>query len=73
MWTRAVKQGLDERYFMHRLRATSLAGIVGGILASLMFVYRFFVDGVTSWDLLGVAVTIAVVKVGALLYYRATD
>lgn len=73
MWFRAVKEGLDERYFMHRLRATSLAAVVGGILASLLFVYRYFADDVTSWDLLAVAVTIAVVKVAALLYYRATD
>jgi len=73
MITRAIKEGLDERYLTHRLRASSLAGVVGGIAASLLFVYRFFRDGVTSWDLLGIAVTIAVVKLAALAYYRATD
>ena len=68
-----VKENLDERYLMHRLRATSLAGVVGGILASLLFVYYYFADGAPRWDLLGVAVAIAAVKLGALAYFRMTD
>lgn len=64
---------VDERFLNHRLRSTSLAGIVGGVTASLLFAWRFYVNHVWSWDLFGVAVTIVGVKLGAMLYFRLTD
>ncbi|KPK79409.1 MAG: hypothetical protein AMS25_12685 [Gemmatimonas sp. SM23_52] len=48
---------IDERFLMHRLKSTSIAGVVGGLLASGLFVYQFFASGVARWDLLAVAVT----------------
>ncbi len=64
---------MDERFLVHRLKSTSLAGVVGGLLASGLFVYQFFAHDVARWDLLAVAVTIALVKLGGLAYYRLVD
>jgi hypothetical protein len=64
---------VDERFLNHRLRSTSLAGIVGGVVASLLFIFRIYWNHVWSWDLFTVAVTIAGVKMAALLWYRLTD
>jgi len=64
---------IDERFLNHRLRSTSLAGIIGGVTASLLFVYRFYVDHVWSWDLLAIALTIVGVKMGMMLWYVVTD
>lgn len=64
---------LDERFLMHRLRSTSIAGIVGGLAAIGLFEWRLFVDDIWSWDLLSVAITIAAVKIAALIFYRFTD
>ena len=64
---------IDERFLEHRRRSTSLAGIIGGVLAIGLWAYRYFADHVWSWDLFAVAVTIAVVKVALMIWYRATD
>jgi hypothetical protein len=64
---------MDERFLVHRLKSTSLAGVVGGLLASGLVVYQFFAHDVARWDLLAVAVTIALVKLGGLAYYRLVD
>lgn len=64
---------IDERFLMHRLKSTSLAGVVGGLLASGLFVYQFFAHDIARWDLFAVAVTIALVKLAALAYYRLVD
>ncbi|UCC71877.1 MAG: hypothetical protein JSV86_16100 [Gemmatimonadota bacterium] len=64
---------MDERFLVHRLRSTSLAGVVGGLLASGLFVYQYFANDAARWDLLAVAVTIALVKLAGLAYYRLVD
>jgi hypothetical protein len=64
---------VDERFLNHRLRSTSLAGIVGGILAIVLFEYRYLVNHVWSWDLLAVALTIVAVKLAAMAWYLFTD
>lgn len=64
---------VDERFLNHRLKSTSLMGIVGGVLSCLMFSYRFYITHVWSWDLFIVAVTMVTVKLGAMTYYRLTD
>lgn len=64
---------IDERFLMHRLKSTSLAGVVGGLLASGLFVFQYFANEVARWDLLAVAVTIALVKLAGLAYYRLFD
>jgi hypothetical protein len=63
----------DERFLTHRLRSTSLAGVVGGALAIGLFAYRYYITDVWSWDLFAVAATIAGVKLAAMAWYRFTD
>jgi hypothetical protein len=64
---------IDERFLNHRLRSTSLAGIVGCIVAVVLFEYRYFVNHVWSWDLLAVAITIVAVKLAMMAWYVLTD
>jgi hypothetical protein len=64
---------IDERFLNHRLRSTSLAGIIGGVSASLLFAYRFYVNHVWSWDLLAIALIIVGVKMAMMLWYVLTD
>lgn len=71
--TRLFGGRIDERFLNHRLRSTSLAGIVGGVAASLLFAYRFYFNHVWSWDLLAIALTIVGVKMAMMLWYVLTD
>jgi hypothetical protein len=64
---------IDERFLNHRLRSTSAAGVIGGAVAIGLFAYRYYVDHLWSWDLLTVSLTIVVVKVVVLIWYRVTD
>ena len=69
----SLRSVVDERFLTHRLRASSLAGIIGGELAIVLFAYRYYFDHFWSWDLFAVGVTVAVVKVSAMIWYRCTD
>jgi hypothetical protein len=64
---------VDERFLTHRLRSTSAMGIVGGVLATLLWLYRYVVDHRWSWDLFAVAVVMVVVKLGSMIWYRFAD
>jgi hypothetical protein len=64
---------IDERFLNHRLRSSSMAGIVGGLVAIALFEYRYFVHHVWSWDLFAVALTIVSVKLAVMAWYRLTD
>jgi hypothetical protein len=64
---------IDERFLTHRLRSTSLGGIVAGSLALCLFAYRYYHDGVWSGDLLAVGVAFVAVKIAVLAWYRLTD
>jgi hypothetical protein len=64
---------IDERFLTHRLRSTSIAGVIGGTLAMCLFAYRYYHDHIWSWDLLAVGATIAAVKLAVLTWYRLTD
>jgi hypothetical protein len=68
-----VGKAIDERFLNHRLRSTSLAGIIGGVVAMLLFAYRYYINHVFSWDLFAVALTIVGVKMAVLIWYRITD
>jgi hypothetical protein len=63
----------DERFLEHRKRSTSLAGIIGGVLAICLFEYRYFVEHRWSWDLLAVALTFVGVKLALMIWYYLTD
>jgi hypothetical protein len=64
---------MDERFLTHRLRSTSIAGVAGGVVAMLLFAWRFYVGHVWSWDLLAVGLTIVLVKWSVLLWFRLTN
>ena len=64
---------IDERFLNHRLRSTSLAGVIGGGVATGLFAYRYYADGVWSWDLFAVAATIVLVKLAVMTWYLLTD
>lgn len=64
---------IDERFLDRRRRSAGLAGVIGGVVAISLFAYRYYVEGVWSWDLLAVAVTIAGVKMTTFVWYLLTD
>jgi hypothetical protein len=64
---------IDERFLHHRLQSTSMAGVIGGVVATLLFAYRYYFNHFLSWDLLAVSLTIVGVKVAVLIWYRVTD
>ena len=64
---------LDERFFEHRRRSTSIAGIVTAELALLLFLYRLFVDHVARWDLFAIGITFVVVKLALMTWYYLTE
>ena len=64
---------IDERFLTHRLRSTSIAGVLGGVVAVALFAYRYYVDHVWSWDLLAVIITIVAAKLALMTWYFLTD
>jgi hypothetical protein len=64
---------IDERFLRHRLQSSSTAGIAGGLLAGLLWFYRYYFDHRLEWDLFAVVVAIAASKVALMIYYRLTD
>ncbi len=63
----------DERFLLHRLRSTSVAGIAAGVLALALFAWSFYVEGRWRGDLLAVALTFVLVKWALMAWYRWTD
>jgi len=61
---------IDERFLSHRLRSTSAAEIIGGVVAIALFAYRYYQDGPWSWDLFAVAATIVAVRLAAMGWYE---
>jgi hypothetical protein len=64
---------IDERFRSHRLRAQRAAGLCGFIVADLLFVYRYLVNHIWSWDLLAVILTTVVVKLGLISWYSLNE
>jgi hypothetical protein len=60
---------IDERFLTHRLKSTSTAGIATGVLAVLLFAYRFYFDHVWSWDLMAVALTFVGIKMSLMAWF----
>ena len=68
-----LPRAMDERFFNFRRQATSVAGICGGVLAILLFGYRYFFTHVWSWDLLAVALTFVLVKLALMTWFYLTQ
>ena len=64
---------VDERFLEHRRRSTSVAGIAAAVLALVLFEYRLLHDHVWAWDLMAVALTFLVLKLGLFTWYRFND
>jgi hypothetical protein len=64
---------VDERFLEHRRRSTSLAALVGILVAGGLFEYRLIFQHVLSWDLLTVLAVMALVKLAMMAWYRLTD
>jgi hypothetical protein len=64
---------VDERFWTHRQRSTSVAGIITAVTAICLFYYRFLHDHVFRWDLLAIGLLFVVVKIGLMTYYTLTD
>ena len=67
------KKILDERFFAHRQRSTSIAGVTVVILSLIVFEYRLLFKHAWSWDLLAVALGFVVIKMSLMTYYYLTD
>jgi len=63
----------DERFLMHRLRATSIASIAGIVLAMVLFMYHVVASHVWNWELFAIGLTMAGVKQGLMAWYRFTN
>ena len=63
---------VDERFLMHRLRSTSIAGSAAVLLAGGFF-FNGLSKGAVRWDHFAIIATAAVVKIAVLIYYRLTD
>jgi hypothetical protein len=64
---------LDERFFDRRRRSSSIGGIVGGVLAGVLFLYHLIVQHIFYWELFAVLLTIVVVKMSLMAWYYFTD
>lgn len=68
-----LSRWVDERFFRHRQRSTSIAGVSGGVLTLVLFYYRYYFDHVWSWDLFAVGLTFVTVKLTLMAWYFLTD
>ena len=64
---------IDERFLDHRRRAQRAAGLIGFIVADILFGYRYFVNHLWSWDLLAVVLAVAVVYLVLIAWYLVTE
>jgi hypothetical protein len=65
-------RSLDERFWSHRRRSTSAAGIASALLAVGLFEYHLLVDRVWRWELLAIGLTFALVKLALMTWYYRT-
>ncbi len=68
-----LKTILDERFFAHRRRSTSVAGMLSAALAIGLFEYRLLRLHVWDWNLLAIGLTFVVVKLSLMTWYYLTD
>ncbi|MBN2104816.1 hypothetical protein JW835_12310 [bacterium] len=61
---------MDERYLMHRLRSTSLAGMVGAISLGCWTLFQFFIKNIFRWDLFIILLIMGLVKMVSMAVLR---
>ena len=62
-------RAVDERFLSYRLRSSSVAGIVGALVALVILEYRIVVDHRITWDLLAVLAAMVVVKLSMMAWF----
>jgi hypothetical protein len=65
--------GRDERFLIHRLKASRLALFVGVLALGALFWHDYLLYARTRIDLLAILIIMAFSKVGATVYYRVTN
>lgn len=63
---------MDERYIAHRYYSTRLAAIVAATMMALWVNYEYWFNDILRWDLFIILMSMALVKIGAMIYYRIT-
>ena len=64
---------IDERFWMHRLRSTSIGGLAAVLVAAALFFYQLLGSRIIRWDLFAIVATAAIVKMAVLVWYRVND
>ncbi len=68
-----IENMADERFIMHRFKATRLATMVGMILIFVFFTYYIVVEKTIRWEFLVILASVAATKLAAMYYYRKTN
>jgi hypothetical protein len=68
-----IDKFVDERFLMHRFKATRLATLVGVVLVFVLFTYHIVVDKTIHWELFAIVAAMALTKLAAMFYYRRTN
>jgi hypothetical protein len=68
-----VRRLLDERFWDHRRRSTSIAGISCAACALLLFEYYLLFGEGARWDLLAVGLVFVVVKIGLMVRFSVSN
>ena len=68
-----LKNLFDERFIMHRLKATRFAAVVTALAMALYTYYEMFKHDVIRVDMIVLLGILAASKLGATIYYRMTN
>ncbi len=64
---------IDERAILHRYKSTSHAGVACALLVIGDFAWHYYGRGEFRTDLAVIALATALIKVGAMIWYRTRD
>jgi hypothetical protein len=65
-----LRGAVDERFLLHRLKATSIASMAGVTAAMGLFAYHYWKDHVWNWELFSIGAVMALIKQGLMAWYR---
>ena len=63
----------DERFIMHRYKATRVSVVVTAVVMAVMFNYYYIVEHVIKKDIVILMSVMVVSKLVAMTYYRFTN
>lgn len=69
LWARA-KREFDERFQLHRLKATRLAAVTGMVLLGIWFGFDAVMNDVIRWQILVILLAMGAAKVGSMVYFQ---